>query len=110
MKLTDVKDVAILAAVAIGGYYIYKAVGQVPKAYNAAVEATTDALWAVFGPSEKTVMGETVFFIVNFSNGRHAIPASTVDSAGRFTFRGANFKIRDKLLPTGAREHWAIAG
>lgn len=100
----------MLGALGIAGYYIWKLVNKVPEAYDAAVTKTTDALWALFGPSDKQVMGDTIYYIVNFSNGKHAIPASTVDSAGRFTFRGAKFVMRDKLLPGGAREHWAFKG
>lgn len=104
----DVKDIAIVGALAVGGYYAYKLVTKVPEAYNAAVQKTSDALWTLFGPSDKQVIGETTFYIVHFSNGNHAIPASTVDSAGRFTYRGAQFVMKDKILPTGAREHWAF--
>lgn len=108
MKLSDVKDVAILAAVAIGGWFAWKAATKVPEAYNAAVDATSDALWSLFGP--KDVMGETLFYTVNFSNGRHAIPSKSVDSAGRFTYRGAKFIMRKRTLADGTQQWWAFAG
>lgn len=110
MKLADVKDVAIIGGLAVAAFYVWKGLQQVPKAYNAAVDATTDALWAVFGPSDQQAIGDTLFYVVHFSNGNHAIPASTVDSQGRFTYRGANFIMRDKVLADGKREHWAFAG
>lgn len=95
------------AALIAGGVWVYRKLDAVPKALNAAGAAIGGGLYEFFHPDPT---GEKLFYVVNFSNGKHAIPSSTVDSAGRFTFRGVKFVMRDKKKPDGTLEHWAFAG
>lgn len=108
MKFGDAKDVALAAAVAAGAYLLYKAVNvaaDIPEALSNAGSAVGNSVYDFFHPNE---MGETLFYTVNFSNGRHAIPSSTVDAAGLFTYRGAQFRIKTKKLANGNIEMWAF--
>lgn len=117
MKLGDLKDLAIVAAVAGAAYFVYQQLSTVPEALAKTGSAIgigfadfKDAITRYFGGSP---VGETLFYTVHFSNGNHAIPASTVDSAGRFTYRGAKFVMKFKPTPgatNGAGEWWAFAG
>lgn len=99
------RDWIILGAVGVAGFWLYRKVTSVPEALARVGESASAAVFEFFHPN---AVGETLFYTVNFSNGRHAIPASTVDSQGRFTFRGAKFVMRDKVVGT-KREHWAFA-
>lgn len=112
MKLADVKDVGILAALAAAGVIAWKFLNQVPKAYNSAVEAGADLLWEVFGPSDYA--GAMKFYTINFTNERHAIPVKSkqtpdgIDSTGRFTFRGKRFLAKSRQMPDGSIQWWAF--
>lgn len=110
MKIGDAKDVAILAALGVGGYLVYTFYNKVAKgagdAYDAAVNATADKLTDWFGPK---LEWNALDYVVNFSNGRHAIPSTSVDSTGHFTYNGTQFVMKDKVKPDGTREHWAFA-
>jgi hypothetical protein len=108
VKLGDIKDLAIVGALAGAGYLVYKFVSKVPEGLKATGEAAGSAVFDLFHPDGG--VGETLFYNVHFSNGNHAIPASTVDSAGRFTYKGVKFVMRDKLNAAGIKEHWAYAG
>ena len=112
----NAKDGLLLGAVLGVGYMVYKyfnkVTGAVGDAYQAAVDATSDALYYAFGP---TIIGTDYYYIVNFAGGvKHAIPKASkdnpdgVDSSGRFKYNGKAFVIRDKTGPTGAIEHWAF--
>ena len=108
MKLSDLKDVAILGAVLGAGYLAYKTLNvaaKVPEALTATGEAIGGTVYELFHPN---AVGETLFYNVHFANGNHAIPSSTVDSQGRFTYRGAPFVMRDKANAQGIKEHWAF--
>ena len=107
MKLSDVKDVAMIGALAGAGYLAYKFFNKVPAALAATGEAIGGTLYDAFNPN---AAGEMLFYTVHFSNGNHAIPSSTVDSAGRFTYLGEQFVMRDKLNAAGIKEHWAFPG
>jgi hypothetical protein len=88
-------------------YYVYQKFMVVPEALTAIGEATGGAVYEFFHPN---AAGETLFYMVNFSNGKHSIPASTVDASGRFTYRGAKFVMKDRRQPDGTYAHWAFAG
>jgi len=118
MKFSDLKDVAIVAAVLGGGFAVYKLLNKVPEGLTKAGEAIGGAAAdfqnfvseSLFGPKYSWV-----FFTVSFAGGeKHAIPIKSqenpggVDEKGRFTFRGKQFVIRDRTNSAGIREHWAF--
>lgn len=116
MKLSTVKDLGIVAALAGAAYFVYTKLNAVPDALASAGSAIgtgfadfQDAITRYFGGSP---VGETLFYTVHFSNGNHAIPASTVDrKSGRFTYRGEVFVMKFKPTPgatNGAGEWWAF--
>lgn len=106
-----------MAALLGAGYYVYTLLNKVPDVLASTGSAIgtgfadfQDAIYRYFGGKP---VGETLFYTVHFSNGAHAIPASTVDSSGHFTYRGAKFVMRFKPIPTktapDAGEWWAFA-
>lgn len=115
MNLSQAKDVAIVGALIAAGYYVWKATSAVPEALaNTGAAVATgfadfkDAIYSYFGGQP---VGETLFYTVFFTNGAHSVPASTVDSAGRFTFRGAKFVMRFQPKVGGAKgegKWWAF--
>lgn len=118
MKLSDVKDYAILAALAVGGVMLYRWANKVPEALAKVGEKVGETVWYLFGGAEKErdALGAMYYYIVHFAGDeKHAIPELTtktpdgVDKNGRFTFRGKQFVIRDRKNPTtGKTEHWAF--
>lgn len=112
----NTKNMLWLGAVLGVGYVAYKffntAKEAVEKTYTAAVDKTADALYFAFGPK---IIGTDYYYTVNFAGGvKHSIPkqsddnADGVDSAGRFTYNGKKFVIRDKKNAAGVLEHWAF--
>jgi hypothetical protein len=108
MKLSNLKDMAVIGALAGAGYLAYKFFNKGAEALTATGEAIGSGVFDLFHPDGG--VGETLFYTVHFSNGNHAIPASTVDTAGRFTYQGEQFVMRDKVNAAGVKEHWAFAG
>lgn len=51
MKLADLKDVAVIAAVIYIVYLLSKAKGKTEETYNEAVQTASDWLSAMFGPN-----------------------------------------------------------
>lgn len=116
MKLSTFKDLGIVAALAGAAYFVYTKLNAVPDALAKTGSAIgigfadfQDAIRTYFGNSP---VGETLFYTVHFSNGNHAIPASTVDrKSGRFTYRGEAFVMKFKPTPgkpAGTGEWWAF--
>lgn len=118
MKLSDVKDTAILAAVVVGGYFAYKWLFAGAKALNevgsaigtGAADFKDFVSEAIFGPQYSMT-----FLTVNFAGGeKHAIPVKSqefpdgVDKSGLFTFRGKQFRVKDRTNAAGKVEHWAF--
>lgn len=117
MKFSDVKDVAILAALGVGGYLAYKYVFSGVKALNevgsaigtGAADFKDFVSEAIFGPQYSMT-----FLTVRFAGDeKHAIPVKSqefpdgVDKNGLFTFRGKQFRVKDKTV-NGAVQHWAF--
>lgn len=93
MKLGDVKDLAVLGALAGGVYLVTQALGGARKGYDAAVNATSDALWAVFGPSDES--WNTTNYLAWFPDGKlHQVTSNKVGKDGTFinTGDGYNYK------------------
>lgn len=112
MKLGDVKNLAILAAVGGAGFAIYKWLNKVPDALAKTGEAVGGAVFELFHPNPT---GSTHYYIVKFAGGeQHAIPEKSnqepggVDSSGLFTFRGKRFRMKIKKLSSGVIEYWAF--
>lgn len=112
MNIREWLNIAALGAVA---YAVYKLANKGGEAYDAAREKVADTLYKIFGPDEAAALGAMYYYVVHFAGGeKHAIPIKNpkdpggVDEAGRFTFRGKQFVIRDKVLPNGKTEHWAF--
>jgi hypothetical protein len=101
---SSTQDYVLLAALALGGYVLYKVFGAVSAtvhaagdaavavgkgvstAYTATVNAVGSGLYTLFGPED---IGSSTYFLVNFPNGsRHAVPGKMVSSAGLFTWTG----------------------
>lgn len=90
MKFSDVKDLALIAALGAAAYVIYKAVAGVPKALTTAGENIGHTLFDVLNPTDAR---ENYFYNVVFSNGSHSIPATSVTPNKYFIFRGAPFRM-----------------
>lgn len=112
MKLSTVKDLAIVGVVLGGAYAVYKLLAKVPEGLAKAGQAAGGAVYELFHPD---AAGSLFFYNVHFAgNERHMIPSKSsqepdgVDSSGRFTFRGKQFVIRTKVNPQGIREYWAF--
>ena len=92
MKFSDVKDVAIVGALAAGVYLLTRATSKVADALTDAGSAIGSGLYDFFHPDQ---LGETTFYVVTFPDGqRHSVPASKVDSSGVF--------LNQNLAPTYA--------
>jgi hypothetical protein len=97
MKTESIITVGVLAGAAYLLYQLLqgtsKAVSTVTGAastgYNAAVNAVSSGLYALFGPNDAKALGSMQYLLVNFSDGtRHAVPANTVDQDGFFIWTG----------------------
>jgi hypothetical protein len=85
VKLGDIKDVALLAALLGAGYAAYRIAGKGKESLDAARLAVTDAVFEFFHPD---AVGETLFYTVRFPDGAtHAVPSRAVDRNGVFTNR-----------------------
>lgn len=96
------RDWLILLAAAGAAYYLYKKVALIPAVLTSTGEAIGSGLYDWFHPDAGAQ--ETDYY-VHFSNGNYYIPSTTVDSAGLFTFRGAQFRI----MNDSAGNHHAVA-
>lgn len=99
---TRTQDFVLLGAIALLGYVIYNivtgiktgaaAIGAGAAAVGSALTTTGNALgsglYALFGPSDAQILGNMVYLTVTFPDGRHAVPANTVNSDGTFTWTG----------------------
>lgn len=65
-----------------------KAKEDVAQAHSAAVDATAGVLTRFFGPKLSQAAKESTYFVVTFDDNlsRHAVPASSVNAEGIFTF------------------------
>lgn len=86
------RDWLILLAAAGVAYYLYKKVSVIPQALNSAGEAIGGTLFDWINPSAGA---QSTMYLVHFSNGQHYIDSSTIDSAGGFTYNGAQFRIQN---------------
>lgn len=96
---SETKGWLTLAAVAVGGYFLYRAikgVGGVASAaadavaggYNSAVDALSSGLFRLFGPQDLS-SDNTTYYTVGFPDGsKHAISADRVNSDGTFQWAG----------------------
>lgn len=95
---SQTQDFVLLGAIALAAYVLYNLVSGV-KALAPGVAAAANALtstgaaigsglYSLFGPSDAQILGETTFLTVAFPDGSHAVPASTVNSDGTFSWTG----------------------
>lgn len=85
MKLADLKDIAIVAAIAYLIYVLVKAKGKTEEKYEETVQATSDWLSAMFGPNlydpiqfspytkPDGTRGSRVTRVVNLSTSKHYV-------------------------------------
>lgn len=84
-------NLVLIGAGAVVAYYLYTKATAAAKAagvaYTGSVNTVSDFLTTLFGPA--TTAANAVFYTVIFEDGtRNAVPASTVDSNGNFTWTG----------------------
>lgn len=78
MKLSTVKDIAILAAIAVAIYYLTRGAKSVSNALTSTGETIGSTLYDWFNPNP---VGETLFYTVIFPDGsKHAIPSGAVSN------------------------------
>jgi hypothetical protein len=106
----DKKTWLLLGVGAVLVYFAYRKIADVGAAAGAALTATGEkiggGIYELFHPN---TTGDMYDYTVHFSNGAHSIPASQVDSAGRFTYNGQRFIMRDQKDARGVYLHWAFA-
>lgn len=95
---TQTQDFVLLGAIALLGYVIYNAIAGVKavgsgvvaagKALTSVGDALGSGLYTLFGPSDAQILGETTFLTVAFPDGGHAVPASSINPDGTFTWTG----------------------
>jgi len=99
---SQTQDFVLLGMMALGFYVIYQivqgikttthavgaAAGLVADAYTATRDALADDLFILFGPDDSKALGSMAYLVVNFPDGRHAVPADTVTDTGLFRWTG----------------------
>lgn len=101
MKLGDVKDAAILAAVLGGGYLAYKTFGKARDGLTTVGEKIGSGLYEFFNPDP---LRDQLFLAVRFPDGSaRSVSADLVDQNGFFTFTdGKRYRILiDKRVTSG---------
>lgn len=95
---TQTQDFVLLGGMVLVGYVLYNLIlgiktagaGVVAagKALTSVGDALGSGLYTLFGPSDAQILGETVYLTVAFPDGRHAVPSSSVNPDGTFTWTG----------------------
>lgn len=102
MGTSQTQDFVLLGALALGFYVLYQIVqaakltgkavataGQaVADAYTSTRDALTEDLYILFGPDDSKALGNMAYLMVNFPDGRHAVPANTITDTGLFQWTG----------------------
>lgn len=82
MKLSDAKDLLIVAAILGAAYFLYKKVGAAQTVLTDAGSKIGTTLYDIFHPNQT---GEMLYYTATFPDGtRHAIASTQVDANGKF--------------------------